>query len=93
MWIVIKYDKNKLNFVKNNIKTSLGKDVEFYFPKVSIQKIKKKKRIVEKEVNILGDYIFLSHKNLFFERNLNYLRFTKGIKYFLEGCKILKRNY
>ena len=42
MWIVIKYDKNKLNFVKNNIKTSLGKDVEFYFPKVSIQKYKKK---------------------------------------------------
>ena len=43
-------------------------------------------------MNILGDYIFLSHKNLFFERNLNYLRFTKGIKYFLEDVKILKKE-
>ena len=86
MWIVIKFEKNKLNFVMNNIKSTFGKDVKFYFPKVSVQKFKKRK-LVEKEINLLGDYIFLSHKYLYLEKNLHNLRFTKGIKYFLEGCK------
>ena len=86
MWFVIKSQKNKFNFTKSNLKSLLGKDVKFYFPKVLIQKYRKKK-LIEKEINLLGDYIFLFHKDLFFEKNLNNLRFVKGLKYFLKGHK------
>ena len=45
MWLVAKYKKTELNFFKSNILDKVGKDIEFYNPKIKYQKIIRKKTI------------------------------------------------
>ena len=84
MWAIIKFDKKNLEFLKKNIKEKLGNEVEFYLPKIFIQKYKNNK-LVGQELNLLGDYLFFSHEKLKNKETLNRLKFTKGLKYFLDG--------
>ncbi len=84
MWTIIKFDKKNLEFLKKNIKKKLGNEVEFYLPKLFIQKYKNNK-LIGREFNLLGDYLFFFHKNLENKEILNTLQFTRGLKYFLEG--------
>ena len=63
MWIVIKYDRKKLNTLKHELKLKPGFDCVFYSPKILIQKFYKNK-VINKEYEILGDYIFCSHIKL-----------------------------
>lgn len=86
MWAIIKFDKNNLEFLKTNIRKSLGNDVIFYFPKVLVQKYKNNK-LTGKEFSLLGDYLFLFHEKLKSNETVNKLKFTKGLKYFLSGFK------
>ena len=41
MWIVIKYKKKEINFLKNEIKNKIGNDVKFYNPTLCLQQIRK----------------------------------------------------
>ena len=41
--------------------------------------------MISKEVNLLGDYLFCFHNEFKNKKILTYLKFTKGVKYFLEG--------
>ena len=84
MWAIIKFDKKNLEFLKKNINKKLGNEVEFYLPKLFIQKYKNNK-LVGREFNLLGDYLFFFHKKLGNKEILNTLQFTRGLKYFLEG--------
>ena len=84
MWAIIKFDKKNLEFLKNNIKKKLGNEVEFYLPKIFVEKYKNNK-LVGQELNLLGDYLFFSHDKLKNKSILNELKFTKGLKYFLDG--------
>ena len=84
MWIVAKYDKKKANFFLEDLKKKLKDKVVIYNPRVKIEKFYKKK-LISKELNILGDYIFCFNPKFANQKILNNLQFTKGLKYFLSG--------
>ena len=57
MWTIIKFDKKNLNFLKLDIEKKMGSNSEFYIPKVLFKRYLKKK-LVKKEFNLMGDYLF-----------------------------------
>ena len=84
MWKVLKIDQKSLGLLKEDLKKKLGQDFKIYIPKLRIQKFKNNK-LINKEINLLGDYLFCFHKNFEYENTLNSLRFVRGLKYFLGG--------
>ena len=84
MWKVLKIDQKSLGLLKEDLKKKLGQDFKIYIPKLRIQKFKNNK-LINKEINLLGDYLFCFHKNFEYESTLNSLRFVRGLKYFLGG--------
>ena len=84
MWTVLKFDKKNLALLKKDLSRKLGKDFKIYIPKLRIQKYKNNK-LVNKDINLLGDYLFCHHKKLESKNTLNSLRFVVGLKYFLDG--------
>ena len=84
MWVVAKYDKKKANFFLEDLKKKLKDKVVIYNPRVKIEKFHKNK-LISKEFNILGDYIFCFNPKFENQKILNNLQFTKGLKYFLNG--------
>ncbi len=84
MWTIIKFDKKNLENLKKDLKDKLGDEISFYSPKLLVQKYKNNK-LINKEFNLLGNYIFCFHKK--FERSsiIDQLKFIKGLKYFLIG--------
>ena len=84
MWIVLKFDKKNLSILNADLKKKLGEDYKFYIPKLRVQKYKNNK-LINKEFNLLGDYMFCFHKSFEQKKIITSLRFTRGLKYFLEG--------
>ena len=84
MWTIVKIDKKRLNFFKDDITKKLGSGCIFYSPKLIVQKYKNS-RLINKEFNLLGDYIFCFHNEFKNPLALCKLKFTKGLKYFLSG--------
>jgi len=84
MWTIIKVDRKNLEFLKEEFKKKLGKNVIIYSPKLLIQKYKKNK-LTGKELNLLGDYFFCFHEKFKSQETFSLLKFTKGLKYFLDG--------
>ena len=84
MWTIIKFDKKNLESLKKDLKEKLGKDFTIYSPKLSIKKYKNNK-LINKEFNLLGNYLFCFHKNFEDQKTINKLKFVKGLKYFLSG--------
>ena len=87
MWTIIKIDKKKLFLLKKDIKTKFGNDAEIYIPKILIEKFNKNK-LQKKEFNLLGDYLFCYHKSFIKDGFQARLKYTKGVKYLLEGFKV-----
>ena len=84
MWKVLKFDQKSLGLLNEDLKKKLGQDFKIYIPKLRIQKFKNN-RLINKEINLLGDYLFCFHSSFEYESTLNSLRFVRGLKYFLEG--------
>ncbi len=84
MWAIIKSDKKKISFMQKNLKEKLGKDLVFYSPKILIDKFKNNRK-TNCELNLLGDYIFCYHRKFSNPFTVNSIRFTRGLKYILEG--------
>ena len=84
MWTIIKFDRKKLGLLKKAFQEKLGKDFTIYTPKLTFKKNKKNK-LIKKEFNLLGDYLFCFHKSFANVQTINKLQFTKGLKYFLGG--------
>jgi hypothetical protein len=84
MWAIIKFDKNNLEFLKKELKKKMGDDFTIYNPKFIFQK-HTNNRCINKEFNLLGDYLFCFHKNLKNPDTVNNLKFTRGLKYVLNG--------
>ena len=84
MWTIIKFDKKNYNFFKTELKNKLSCDYVLYCPKILIHKYKNQK-LIKKEYNILGDYIFCYDKNLKNKETLSKLKFIRGLKYILSG--------
>ena len=86
MWAILKIDKKKFNILKNEFSKKLGKETIFYQPKLKIVKYKKNKP-ENREIDILGDYVFCFHQSLSCQKIINQLQYCKGLKYFLKGFK------
>ena len=86
MWTILKYEKKKFQFLKEDLTKKLDKNFVFYNPKIKIQKFKNNK-LINSEIEVLGNYIFCFHKNFQKIENFNYLQFCRGLKYFLNGHK------
>tara|TARA_B100002003_G_scaffold131833_1_gene121904 strand:+ start:1348 stop:1845 length:498 start_codon:yes stop_codon:yes gene_type:complete len=84
MWIIIKFDKKNLEFLKKELKKKMGDGFTAYNPKFLLKKYTNNK-FINKEFNLLGDYLFCFHKNLQNPETLNNIKFTKGLKYILSG--------
>tara|TARA_X000001036_G_C20578684_1_gene765780 strand:- start:176 stop:673 length:498 start_codon:yes stop_codon:yes gene_type:complete len=83
MWTVLKFDKKALGLLTKGLKEKLGKDLKIYAPKLRIQKYHNNK-LINKELSLLGDYMFCFHKDLKYKNTINSLRFVRGLKYFLD---------
>ena len=84
MWTIIKFDRKKLKFLKKDFKEKLGENFTLYSPQLQFKKYKNNK-LINKEFNLLGDYLFCFHKNFQDSSTINQLKFSKGLKYFLSG--------
>ena len=84
MWTIIKFDKKNLELLKLDFKKKLGSDPIIYSPKLFVQKYKKNK-LIGKEFDLLGDYLFCFHKNFQNSSTINTLKYSRGLKYFLNG--------
>ena len=84
MWIILKFDKKRLNLLKDDFKKNFGNRYKIYSPKICLENFKKNK-VVKKEVNLLGDYLFCYHDSFSKLSNLKRLNNFRGLKYYLTG--------
>lgn len=91
MWAVIKIDKKKISLLKNDLYKKLGQDLKLYIPKISVKKFSNNK-FINKEINILGDYIFCFHQKLCSEKFLKTINYSRGLKYILNGHKQFQKE-
>tara|TARA_B100001057_G_C22701927_1_gene892098 strand:+ start:420 stop:917 length:498 start_codon:yes stop_codon:yes gene_type:complete len=84
MWAVIKFDKKKLLLLQTELKKKFGDSHQIYCPKILIHKFKNNK-LVKKELNLLGDYLFCFNKEFSNTNTLNNIKYTKGVKFLLDG--------
>lgn len=84
MWTILKLDQKKINLLKEDLNKNLGSDFRIYNPKISIQKYRNNK-LLKKELNLLGNYIFCFHKKFYEPKTINSLKNLRGLKYFLQG--------
>ena len=92
MWVIAKINNSNFVNFKEDIKKKISdENVQFYQPKFLISLFKKNKKY-SKEVNLLNDYIFIFNEKFKSEAFLKYLKFTKGLKYFLLGHKENQNN-
>jgi hypothetical protein len=84
MWTIIKIDRKKIHLLMKDFEDKLGSPCEIYKPKIEIQHYKNNK-IINKKLDLLGDYIFCFNKNFAKSSTLNFLKFSTGLKYFLQG--------
>jgi len=86
MWKILKYKSHELNLLKEDLKKKLDGDFQIYIPTIFLKKRNKRNKILERKINIMGDYLFCFHRN-FSNQNLKpILSNLKGIKAVLEGC-------
>ena len=91
MWSIIKFDKKYLSLLKLDLGNKLGKDIKFYIPKILIKKFYNHK-IINKEISLLGDYIFCYHKKLSDDKFVNTIKNCRGLKYTLSGYKEFQKE-
>lgn len=84
MWTIIKIDKKKLELLKIDFSKRLKGNLVIYNPKLQVQKYKNNK-LINKEFNLLGDYLLCFHKDFKDPQNIKKLKFSRGLKYFLNG--------
>ena len=81
---MIKIKANSYGIIKEELKKKFNKEIQFYNPKILVQ-INNKKKLINKSISLLGDYIFCFHEDFKNNKIIDHLKFTKGIKYFLNG--------
>ena len=84
MWAIIKLKKNKLNFFKHDFKKKFKEECKIYYPTLLQQKFYKNK-IINKKINLLGDYVFCYHESFSNLNSFNEIKFLKGVTLLLEG--------
>tara|TARA_Y100000294_G_C8556889_1_gene337523 strand:+ start:1857 stop:2357 length:501 start_codon:yes stop_codon:yes gene_type:complete len=84
MWVVAKIKKKEIKIFKKDLIEKLGKDIQFYCPKIIYQKYfgNKVKKI---EKFILENYIFCYHAKFKKASTISEIKYLKGLIYFLNG--------
>ena len=91
MWIVLKYKKKEFDFLKKDLKKSLGDLPQIFCPKFKYKKlVKNKLHLLEK--NMLDDYLICYHEKFQNVNTLTTLKNLRGLKYFLTNSKINQRE-
>ena len=90
-WIVVKYKKNKLSELKNDLIKKIGNNIKFYFPKIKYEFLKKQKTSF-KEINLLDDYIFVNHEKFSEIKNLKLIEYCRGLKNILRNFTASQKN-
>ncbi len=84
MWTIIKTDKKNIELMKQDFLKKLGPETIFYRPRLIIKKpFNKNKKIFY----LLSDYVFCFNKLFCDESVINSLKYSKGLKYFINGFK------
>ena len=91
MWVILKIDNRKINLLKKDFEKKIGKNFFFYKPKLKISKYLNNK-LINKEIDLLGDYAFCFSQTFSENKNINLLRFSVGLKYFLNGTFCFQRE-
>ena len=91
MWVVAKIKIKNLNTFKKDLAEKIGKDTQFYHPKIENHKYygSKVKRF---EKLILENYIFCYHEKFKKSSSVKEVKFLKGLEYFLEGYNQNQNN-
>ena len=84
MWAIIKFEKKSLSFLKSDLQKKLGTNCKFYIPKLLFKRFKKNK-IVKKEFNLLGDYLFCYSEKFNDAKIIKTINYVRGLKYVLQG--------
>ena len=86
MWVILKYKKKELSFLKQDLKMALG-DLPFCFrPKIKCQKlIRNKLHFIEND--LLGDYLICHHDKFRNKNLIKILKNLRGLKYFLKDSQ------
>ncbi len=84
MWTIIKFDRKSLNFLKSDLENKLGTKCKIYIPKLLYKKFTKKK-LVKKEFNLLGDYLFCFNEKFRDTKVLKIINYSRGLKSVLQG--------
>lgn len=84
MWTIIKFEKKSLNFLKSDLENKLGSSCKIYIPKIHYKRFSKKK-LVKKEFNLLGDYLFCFNEKFNDSKFLKSINYVRGLKYVLQG--------
>lgn len=84
MWAVLKFDKKNFHLLKEDLKKKVGDDCVIYRPKILVQKYKNNK-LINRELDVLDDYLLCFHKNFQKKSTINQLKYSRGLKYFLDG--------
>jgi hypothetical protein len=84
MWVVAKIKKKEIKIFKKNLIEKIGKDIQFYCPKIIYKKYfgDKVKKI---EKFILENYIFCYHAKFKKASTISEIKYLKGLIYFLNG--------
>ena len=86
MWTIIKFEKNKINSLLSELQIKFGKDSKIYRPKIFQEKFEKN-RLIKREHDLLGDYLFCFDKTFSNENSIKRLNYIRGVKYYLNGFK------
>ena len=84
MWTIIKFKSNQMEILKKDILKKIGNDVKFFIPKFKIEKSFNNK-VTVKENYLLGDYMLCFHNKFSERKNVEILKYCKGLKYFLNN--------
>lgn len=85
MWTLIKFKTNQIHLLKKELILKLGKDLKLFLPKIKYNTIDRRKGFVSSEKFLLDDYMFCYHEKFKDFKEINKIKNTKGMKYFLEG--------
>ena len=84
MWLIFRINKNKIEFFKKEITLKLKSETIFFSSKIIINKYFQNK-LLKKEFNLLGDYVFCYNSNFSNLEIVNLVKYTRGCKYVLDS--------
>ena len=87
MWVIIKIKKNLTPLLEADLRKKIGNDFEIYMPRLEIKKKESLKKIF-----LLNDYIFCYHEKFSNQKNVNLLKFLKGVKFLISNYKFNQKQ-